>query len=127
MIDGIALRSKNGNTARLQHLDQIERRLPAKLYDDTGQRLLALHDIQDVFGREGFEIKTIGRVVVGAHRLRIAVDHDRLVARGAHRLRGVHAAVVELDALSDSIGPPPRITTLRRSSAPPRFPDSYEL
>src|SRR5207248_108658 len=35
--------------------------------------------------------------------LRVAVDHDRLVAVLAQRERRVHAAVVELDALPDAV------------------------
>ena len=44
-------------------------------------------------------------VVVGRHGLGIAVDHDGLVAVLAHRQRGMHAAVVELDALADAVRP----------------------
>ena len=45
------------------------------------------------------------RVVVGRHRLGVAVDHDRLDALLAQRHRRVHAAVVELDALADAVRP----------------------
>src|SRR5205085_6422083 len=39
----------------------------------------------------------------GGDRLRVAVDHDSLVAEPAEALRGVDAAVVELDPLSDPV------------------------
>ena len=43
------------------------------------------------------------RVVVGRDGLRVAVDHHRVAAGLAHGHRGVHAAVVELDALADPV------------------------
>jgi hypothetical protein len=60
-------------------------------------------DLEHVFQRQRLEVQAIRRVVVGRHGLRIAVDHDRLVAVFAHRQRGMHAAVVELDALADAV------------------------
>src|SRR5690606_7272618 len=49
--------------------------------------------------------ETVGRVVIRRDRLRIAVDHDRLEADLLERERGVHAAIVELDALPDAVRP----------------------
>ena len=46
----------------------------------------------------------VGGVVVGGHRLRIAVDHDGLEPGLAQGRGCVHAAVVELDALADAVG-----------------------
>jgi hypothetical protein len=53
----------------------------------------------------------VGGVEVGAHRLRVAVDHDGLVAQLLGRVYAMHAAVVEpacpagrLDALPDAVG-----------------------
>ena len=54
-------------------------------------------------GVERLEVEAVGRVVVGRNRLRVAVDHHRLVAERPERLHGVHAAVVELDALADPV------------------------
>ena len=64
---------------------------------------LRLDHVEHVFARQWFEVEPIAGVVVGADGLRIAVDHHRLVAGVAERERGVHAAVVELDALPDAI------------------------
>ena len=52
---------------------------------------------------ERLEVEPVGRVVVGRDRLGVAVDHDRLVAERAEALRGVDAAVVELDPLADPV------------------------
>ena len=49
------------------------------------------------------EVEAVGGVAVGGHRLRVAVDHDGLVAGGAGRHDAVDAAVIELDALADAV------------------------
>ena len=68
---------------------------------DFSRSMIAMH----VLERERLEVQPIDRVVVGRHRLRIAVDHHGLVALLAQRERGVTAAVVELDALADPVRP----------------------
>jgi hypothetical protein len=60
-------------------------------------------DLQHVLQRQRLEVEPIGGVVVGRDRLGVAVDHDGLVARLAQRHGGVHAGVVELDALADAV------------------------
>ena len=69
----------------------------------TPSRLLALDDAQHVLERQRLEVELVGGVVVGADRLRVAVDHDGLEAVFLQREGGVHAAVVELDALPDAV------------------------
>jgi hypothetical protein len=83
---------------------QVERRLPAVLHDHA-PGLFLVDDLEHVLEGERLEIQAVGGVVVGRHRLRIAVDHDGLEAIVAQRERGVHAAVVELDALPDAVRP----------------------
>ena len=101
---------------------QLQRRLPAEL-DDHAVGLLVVDDLEHVFERQRLEIEAVGGVVVGGHRLRIAVDHDGLVAVLAQRQRGVHAAVVELDALADAVGAAAEDhDLLARRSARPRTP-----
>ena len=60
-------------------------------------------DVAHVFDGERLEEEPVARVVVGRDGLGVAVDHHRLVARVGQRERGVHAAVVELDALADAV------------------------
>jgi hypothetical protein len=50
---------------------------------------------------ERLEVEAGAAVEVGADGLRVAVDHDRRHALTAQRLRGLDAAVVELDTLAD--------------------------
>ncbi len=63
------------------------------------------HDVGDVLEGERLEVQPVGDVVVGRDGLGVAVDHDGVVAVLAHGHGGVHAAVVELDALADAVGP----------------------
>ncbi len=62
-------------------------------------------DLQHVFGRQRLEVEPVRGVVVGRHRLRIAIDHDGLVAGLFQREAGMAAAIVELDALADAVRP----------------------
>ena len=102
-VDGVGRCAEDRRPGGLQAPGQIERGLSAEL-DDHAHRLLRVQDVQDVLQRHRLEKELVRRVVVGAHRLRVRVDHDALVALLAERKRGVHAAVVELDALADPVG-----------------------
>ena len=103
-VDGVGARAEELDARVLQRHGQAQRRLPAEL-DDDALGLLDVEDLEHVLARERLEVQPVGRVVVGRHRLGVAVDHDRLVAVLAQRLHGVDAAVVELDALADAVGP----------------------
>ena len=81
---------------------QLQRRLAAVLHDDA-LGLLLVDDLQDVLERQRLEVQPVGGVVVGRDGLGVAVDHDGLEAILAQRHRGMHAAVVELDALADAV------------------------
>src|SRR5205823_12627896 len=82
-------------------------------------RLRALADGEHLLEPQRLEIETVRGVVVGRHRLRVAVDHNGLVTERAKALRRVHAAVVELDSLADPVWPGaeddgPRLRAARR-------------
>jgi hypothetical protein len=62
-----------------------------------------LIDGEHVFKGERLEIEAVAGVVVGGDRLRVAVDHDGLVAVFAQRESRVAAAVIELNALADAV------------------------
>ena len=82
-VDRLGLRAENGHTRILQLLGQPERGLAAKSADDSGNPagpLLGVDDFEDVFEGERFEVEPVGGVVVGRNGLRVAVDHDGLVA-----------------------------------------------
>ncbi len=76
--------------------------MPADLHDDA-DRLLVLVDVHHIFESQRFEIKFVGRIVIGGNRLRVAVHHDRFVTQLAQGLNGVYTAVIKFDALSDAV------------------------
>ncbi len=97
-----------GTPAFFKRSGEIERRLAAELDDDALERavrLLGVDDFEHVLGGERLEIEPVGGVVVGRHGLGVAVDHDRFIARVMQREAGMAAAIVELDALADAVGP----------------------
>ena len=81
----------------------VERGLAAELEYHPGGALLVV-DVGHILHGERFEVEAVGGVVVGGHGLRVAVDHDRLVAAFAQGVRRLAATVVELDALADAVG-----------------------
>ena len=76
-------------TCGLDRSRQLQRRLAAEL-DHDAVGLLALADGQHRLDVERLEVEAVGRVVVGRDRLRVAIDHHRLVAelRGTSARRG---------------------------------------
>ena len=103
-VDHVRAGADDGHAVGFQVARQLERRLAAELHDDS-VRTLHFHDLQHVFQGERLKVQAVGGVVVGGYRLRVAVDHDGLVAVLAQGEGGVDAAVVEFDALADTVGP----------------------
>ena len=103
LIDRVGAGTDDRHAFGLQRIHELQRRLAAELHDHAG-RSFHLDDREHVFERHRLEVQAIRRVVVRRYRLRIAVDHDGLVTVFAHRERRVHATVVELDPLPDSVG-----------------------
>ena len=103
-VDHIDRRADDGHAALGQTMCQLQRCLPTVLHDDANWFFHG-NDFQHIFQCQRFEIQAIRSVVVGGNRLGIAVDHDGLVAVFAHRQRGMHTAIVELDTLPDTVRP----------------------
>ena len=110
-VDGLRAGADDRHPGLLQPIGQAQRGLPAQLHDDAddagtvrARLLLGVIDLENILEGQRFEVEPIGGVVVGGHRLGIAVDHHRLEPGLTQRRRGVHAAVVELDPLPDAIG-----------------------
>jgi hypothetical protein len=61
--------------------------------------------VEHILAGQGLEIELVRGVVVGAHRFRVAVDHDAFHAHFAKGEGGMDAAIVEFDALADAVGP----------------------
>ena len=110
-IDGLRRGADDRNPCVGEPLRQPERGLAAELHDDAHHArpagaglLLGVEHLQDVLERQRLEVQPVGGVVVGGHRLRVAVDHHGLETRLRQRGCRVHAAVVEFDALADPVG-----------------------
>ena len=83
---------------------QFERRLPAEL-NDHAIGIFPIDDVQNLFQGQRLEVELVRSVVIRADSLRVAIDHDGLITVFFERKGGMHAAVIELDALADAIGP----------------------
>ncbi len=103
-VDAVGRGADDLDARLLQGDRQFQRGLAAEL-DDDAVGLLLLHDGHHVLERQRLEVQPVGRVVVRADRLRVAVDHDGLDADLAQGHRRMNAAVIELDALADAVGP----------------------
>jgi len=66
---------------------------------------LLLHEVEDRFHADLVEDQLVADVVVGAHRLRVVVEHQGLEPELRRRLDRVHATPVELDRGSDPVDP----------------------
>ena len=93
----------DGHAVGFEFTADFERRLTAVLHNHA-LGLLNFTNGEHVFERHRFEIETIGGVVVGGDRFRIAVHHDRLPPVLVKRHGGMHAAVVEFNALTNAVG-----------------------
>ena len=106
-VDRVRRRPEDPHAGVLQRERELERRLAAELHQArhvAAGRAFGFDHRHHVFERQRLEVQPVGRVVVGRHRLRVAVDHHRLEVFLAQRERRVAAAVVELDALADPVG-----------------------
>ena len=97
---------RHGRRSRDQFLWQIvgelERSLAAQRHDDS-RWLFCFDDVVDILEGQRFEVEPVAGVVVGRNRLRVAVDHDRLIAGLGELEAGVDTAVIELDALTNTV------------------------
>ena len=107
-IDRVGRGAEDRHAGIGQRLGELERRLAAELHDhadELARARLDADDLEHVLGGQRLEVEAVRGVVVGRDGLGVAVDHDRLEAGLGEREGGVHAAVVELDALADAVGP----------------------
>ena len=106
-VNCIRAGAENGNAGGLERGSDFQRRLAAELHDHamhTAELRLAPDHLDHIFVRQRLEIQPVRGVVVGRHRLRIAVYHNGLIAGIRKRVAGMDTAVVELDALTDPVG-----------------------
>ena len=101
-FDGIDRCSNDRDTRCCQAASQVQRCLSTEL-NDHPIRLNAIADVQYIFCRQRFKEQQITGVIVGTHRFRIRVDHNRLNAKLPQREARVAAAIVKFDTLTDTI------------------------
>ena len=80
-VDRVRRGPDDPDAGLLQRQRELQRRLPAVLDDArdfAAGLLLARDDRRHVLERQRLEVQPIDRVVVGRHRLGVAVDHDGL-------------------------------------------------
>ena len=82
---------------------EFEGRLTAQLNDDAF-RLFMFDDLPQMFPEDRLKIELVGHVKVGRHGLRVTVDHDGFITAFLDGQQPVHAAIVEFDALPDTVG-----------------------
>ena len=105
-VDRIRRRAEDRDAVLFEGFRELQRRLAAELDDDADQLavfLFRLQDLDHVFSGQRLEIKPVRGVVVGRDGFRVAVDHDRFIAGILQREGRVAAAIVELDALADTV------------------------
>ena len=68
-------------------------------------RALSLNNLLSDVDGDGLDVSPVGKLRVGHHRRRIAVEEDDLNALLAQRLDGLRARIVELTGLADDDGP----------------------
>src|ERR1700676_2053422 len=101
-FNALGLRSNDVYSIGLESIREIERCRPAKL-DNGSPTFFMLIDIQYVLESQRLEIKFVAGVIIGRNRFRIRINHDGLEAFFFEGKRSVHATVVELNSLTDSI------------------------
>ena len=101
-LDALRRGADDVDAVGLQVEREIERGLAAELRD-RAPAFFAFVNMQHILERQRLEEQFVARVVVCGDGLRVGVDHDRLEALLLQREGGVHAAVVELDALADPV------------------------
>ena len=99
-VDGLDARTHDRDAVLVELLGQVDRGLAAEL-DQRASHPLGPRDVQSAVEVERLEVKAVGGVEVGRHRLGVGVDEHGAHAGVAQGPCGVDGAIVELDSLAD--------------------------
>ena len=101
-LDALRAGAEDVDAVGLQTKREVQRCLPAEL-GDGAPAIFPLVNVQDILESERFEKKFVASVVIGGHGLRIGVHHKRFKAILLQGESRVHAAVIKLNTLPDSV------------------------
>ena len=105
-VDSLGGGAQNRHARILQGTSQLQRSLTAQLHEHTHQAAgttLGLDDLKHVLKGQRLEVQAGRDVIVGRNGLGVAVDHDSLVTERTQHHGSVHARVVELNTLTDTV------------------------
>ena len=87
----------------VQAFGQFQGSLPAKLNDYT-IGLLQFNDLPDMFPEHRLEVQLIGHIKIGRNSFGVTIDHNGLKTTFFDGQQAVNAAIIELNALTNSVG-----------------------
>ena len=99
----VRTRAQDMYTRFCQRHRDVQGCLAPELDDDT-LRFFLLNDIQNILSGQRLKVEFVRGVIVCAHRLGVAVDHDALNPHLFQGKRGLDAAIVKFNALAYSVG-----------------------
>ena len=102
-LDALGRCANDIDAVFLKRHGEVQRGLAAELRDGAGAPFPLVY-MQDVLEGQRFEEELVAGVVVGGDGLRVGVDHEGLEAVFLEGEGGVHAAIVELNALTYAVG-----------------------
>ena len=100
----LRLGAQNRNTHAHQALRKLDGCLSAELHHRP-LRLLDIHNGLHILRSQRLKVQLVRNIEIRAHRLRIVVDDDGLIACSGKRPCGMDGAVIELDSLPDADRP----------------------
>ena len=106
-LDALGLGADDRDSTILKLCSEVEGSLSAELHYG-GITLLPLVDVEHIFKGEGFEKEFVAGVVVGGNGLGIGIHHDCFPSLFLEGECSMDTAIVELDALSNTVGPTPQ-------------------
>ncbi len=102
-VNGIRGGADDRHPGLFQGHGQLKRGLTTEL-DDNAIGLFFSHDLQHILQSQRLEVEPVGGIVIGGDGLRVAVDHDGLIAVLSQGEDAMYTAVIELDPLADPVG-----------------------
>ena len=102
-VNGIGARAQNGHASAHERHGKVQRGLAAKLHNNA-LWLFPFHNVHHVLKGQGLKVEPVRGVVVCGNGFGVRVGHDCHHARVAQGKRGVAAAVVKLNALTNAVG-----------------------